>query len=394
MNRKFKKLLGAVVATVAAVGTMMAVNAVSAFAATATWDFSKINVNLTETTGTVNSDTSGIALNVDASNSGATFQSHNSQYIYFKNGAIVQVPVSNVGDTVYVVSYNSANYSIGNASITSAGMATYKAKEDDVTKGSVTITASSSTTYLCSIILDQSVPVTANECVWDCPNATPSGIASVNTTSGIIPSSVEGVSLIVGGQVKSRTDTSPKSLQVNANTTITVPVFNIGDTIEIKGYNASYTSTIIRPTGSTISDNTITYVATASDKAAKGVTFSASDSETYIASIKLTLATDKLIGSTTDSKAAILAKGTEYYVVALVPAASVEASTTLTVTATGKTPFAVDTVYKKVSIGGKEYTAADLGGAEDDYVHGFVVISASKPASLTEVQNKVTVKLS
>lgn len=130
---------------------------------TATWDFTSnadpraVGLFNSGGLGTLNSNVQGIALSIDATASGAKFDSQNrTGDAQVNNGTIIKVPVKNAGDEVTIVGNWKVSYTIGsNKEAVTDLQKTYTATAADATAKEVVITSTDNNTYFYSITVKQ-----------------------------------------------------------------------------------------------------------------------------------------------------------------------------------------------------------------------------------------------
>ncbi len=279
---------------------------------TAKWDwttgqFSGVATIGQGSTGTLDSDVSGVALFVDATATGAKL-TNNDENAQFNTATKLQVPVVSTNDVLTVVAnnFNFVNIKIGGNTYTTQSTI-YNVTATDVAAGYVEIESTESP-YLNSIqiVLAYMPPTEAITTVaWDWQNENPSGIRSFTTfqkggtETGTVDVTVNEVVYSLGVDCSSSGKFGPNGAtpQFTSGAKLKVPVTSITDKVTIKRYGTSSDELYITIRGANYSTLTTTYTAVAEDVAQGYVEITSGCS--YLYSIILTKGNDVItIGST------------------------------------------------------------------------------------------------
>lgn len=233
---------------------MMAASVSQLFAVTATWDFKNLipsslnNLCIQGGQDHVGSDQSGISMFVIAKE--GKFHCHDNM-VQVNAKTTLRVPVKSTKDVVTVTSFpNYHAFTVGGATVT-ADVTSHTATADEVSKGYVAI-AAQSTTYLLKLQVVQNAStsgsstqtnttttVTAKKitALWDFQHVNPSALSglTIQGKQGHIPSTVNDVSIYCIGQY-GKFSQRTSDAQVNAKTTLRVPVTSTKDVVTVKNY--------------------------------------------------------------------------------------------------------------------------------------------------------------
>lgn len=257
---------------------------------TATWDFrgetptpatlTKVNV---ESKATYYPSNNAIAaLYVNALNGKLAYNS--SGYAQFNAGAILRVPVYTTDDVVTVTAFpGQYKYTIGGSAAT-ADETVHTATAEEVSKGYVEIVATGGA-YLYAITM-KTTQTAAKHAVWNFLNEIPTTITGteINSTTGSVASSVEGIALDVNGYLKARGTDG----WIKTNTTMNVPVKTEGDIVTVMAYSTQYDNYTVGGKDASSSESPIfTYKATTTDATNGYVTIATSDQQAYIYAISV-----------------------------------------------------------------------------------------------------------
>ena len=257
---------------------------------TATWDFrgetptpatlTKVNV---ESKATYYPSNNAIAaLYVNALNGKLAYNS--SGYAQFNDGTILRVPVYTTDDVVTVTAYpGQYKYTIGGSAAT-ADETVHTATAEEVSKGYVEIVATGGA-YLYAITM-KTTQTAAKHAVWNFLNEIPTTITGteINSTTGSVASSVEGIALDVNGYLKARGTDG----WIKTNTTMNVPVKTEGDIVTVMAYSTQYDNYTVGGKDASNNESPIyTYKATTTDATNGYVTIATSDQQAYIYAISV-----------------------------------------------------------------------------------------------------------
>ena len=260
---------------------------------TATWSFrtggnmwantSVNDLDLQNSSHSVQTTPSNIAMVIDASTSGAKFYTKGrSDWAQTNTNTKFRVPVVSTDDIVSVEMYSANSINIGSTPIATTTV-NHHVTSVEVSQGYVEITCTADT-YLgsISVSLHNNVSFVAN---WDWQNTELTSANGTGLTPVNINSDINGVSLEVFGKDGGNYKLSDRGsdAQFNNGTVIRVPVYSVGDKISIVA-NYSYAFTVA---GTAASDLTTQYVASSTDVANGYVEIIATGSA-YLYSMSLT----------------------------------------------------------------------------------------------------------
>lgn len=265
---------------------------------TAEWDFQNLNpatlagVNIQGTTASVASTAEGIAMFVDATNSGKLAYNA-SGYAQFNNGTIIQIPVISANDVVTVVSYpGQAKYTVGGEDATGQNTFAHTATMDEAKQGYVEVKATD-TAYLYSLKVEQDTEAAADVVqdvtgTWDYANAdvmSATVALSGSTGSGTVDA-IEGNGLVMTVEPNGASfRNNGNNIQVRSGAVFKVPVKSTDDVVTVKGYpNYSYYAI---GNNTTELNNENTYKAKSSDVAQGYVAVTSLNDNNYYYSISV-----------------------------------------------------------------------------------------------------------
>ena len=238
---------------------------------TVTWDFTSMasnEVNIQNSTGTVQGSSESILLTVDATSGKLATRGSDAQ---FNSGTIIKVPV-NIGSVVKVVSFpNYHNYTVDGT-----------AASDDTTEitsekaGYIEIVATGGA-YLYSISATYETPVT-----WDFQNAA-TDLSTIQGSTGTITGTSESILLEVDATTGKLAQRTSGDAQYNSGTVINVPATE-GQIVTVVSYPGFHNYTV---GGTAASDDTTVYTVTADD-AENGYVSIIGTGNSYLYSITLT----------------------------------------------------------------------------------------------------------
>ena len=237
---------------------------------TATWDwehtvpsdirtFSTAQYSKTETLS-LNSDQSGIVLDVDASQVASAKFEKNGDNVHVNPGTVISVPVQSANDVVFVKNYPGYTYYTVGGQAPQDNKVVHFVTSAEATAGHVLIEVSDQVYfYAITVIQNENTP-DAYIAKWDWHNGTPAALSSTVIQSKMagLASNINGVSIAVDANPGKLQNDGSGNGMLNKGTVLYIPIKKAGDVVTLKfnAYNGTWANTKVNG-GSACSVNDI-----------------------------------------------------------------------------------------------------------------------------------------
>ena len=238
---------------------------------TATWDwehtvpsdirtFSTAQYNTETETLSLNSDQSGIVLDVDASQVASAKFEKNGDNVHVNPGTVISVPVQSANDVVFVKNYPGYTYYTVGGQAPQDNKVVHFVTSAEATAGHVLIEVSDQVYfYAITVIQNENTP-DAYIAKWDWHNGTPAALSSTVIQSKMagLASNINGVSIAVDANPGKLQNDGSGNGMLNKGTVLYIPIKKAGDVVTLKfnAYNGTWANTKVNG-GSACSVNDI-----------------------------------------------------------------------------------------------------------------------------------------